>query len=93
MNTEYLKLTKWWQGVAGIFLLTSAVGVGAFSVLTRSPDVANCQSSSQLQDGAGAIIYCATTIVDEQDSDKLAQAIRLVDSISKDNPLRGNLIH
>ncbi|NJL65253.1 MAG: hypothetical protein HC903_30015 [Methylacidiphilales bacterium] len=90
MNTEYLKLTKWWQGVAGIFLLTSAVGVGAFSVLTRSPDVANCQSSSQLQDGAGAIIYCATTIVDEQDSDKLAQAIRLVDSISKDNPLRGN---
>ncbi len=90
MNTEYLKLTKWWQGVAGIFLLTSAVGVGAFVYLTQLPEVANCQSNSQLKDTAGAIIYCATTIADEQDADKLSQAIRLVNSIPKDNPLRGN---
>ncbi|PAX51920.1 hypothetical protein [Brunnivagina elsteri] len=88
MNIQYLKRTRWWQGVAGIFLLTSGVGIGAFIHLTRSPDVANCQSSSQLQDAAGAIIYCATTIADEQDSGKLSQAIRLVNSIPKDNPLR-----
>jgi hypothetical protein len=90
MNIQYLKLTKWWQGVAGIFLLTSAIAVGAFVVLTRSPEVENCQSSSQFADAAGAIIYCATTIADEESSDKLSQAIRLVNSISKDNPLRGN---
>jgi hypothetical protein len=88
MNIQYLKLTKWWQGVAGIFLLTSAIAFSAFVHLTRSPEVANCQSSSQLQDAAGAIIYCATTIANEEDSGKLSQAIRLVNSIPKDNPLR-----
>ncbi len=89
MNIQYLKLTKWWQGVAGIFLLTSAIAFGAFVHLTRSPDVANCQSSSQVE-GAGAIIYCATIIANEEDSGKLSQAIRLVNSIPKDNPLRGS---
>jgi hypothetical protein len=86
MNIQYLKLTKWWQGVAGIFLLTSAIAFGAFVHLTRSPEVANCQSSSQVE-GAGAIIYCATTIANEEDSGKLSQAIQLVNSIPKDNPL------
>jgi hypothetical protein len=89
MNIQYLKLTKWWQGVAGIFLLTSGVGISALVHLTRSPDVANCQSSSQVE-GAGAIIYCATTIANEEDFGKLSQAIQLANSIPKDNPLRGS---
>ncbi|BAZ38319.1 hypothetical protein NIES4101_42560 [Calothrix sp. NIES-4101] len=91
MNLQYLKPIKWWVvGVVSMFLLTAGVGVAAFVYLTRSPEVANCQSDSLSEDAASTIIYCANKIADEQNADKLSQAIRLVNSIPKDNPLRPN---
>ncbi|MEA5570778.1 hypothetical protein [Calothrix sp. UHCC 0171] len=91
MNLQYLKLIKWWVvGVVAMFLLTAGVGVAAFVYLTRSPEVANCQSDSLSEDAASTIIYCANKIADEQNAEKLSQAIRLANSIPKDNPLRPN---
>lgn len=89
MSIQFPKLTKWWYGVLGLFLLSASVGIGALFILAQSPE-SNCRSLESQSADAGAIIYCATSTVDEQDSDKLNQAIQLVNAIPQDNPLRAS---
>ncbi|RUT01831.1 hypothetical protein DSM106972_064540 [Dulcicalothrix desertica PCC 7102] len=89
MNIRYLPFTRWWHWILGILLATGGLGAGAVVFLAKSPQENNCVSETPL-DTASAVIYCATTTVDEQDSAKLSSSIRLLNTIPQDNPLRSN---
>lgn len=89
MNIRYLPFTRWWHWILGVLLATGGLGVGAVMFLAKSPQENNCISETNL-DTASAVIYCATTTVDEQDPVKLSSSIRLVNTIPQDNPLRSN---
>jgi hypothetical protein len=90
MSVRYLKPIKWWHWIIGIFLVTGGVSISALSYLTKSPEHSNCLAELQSRDSVSATIYCATATVDEQNPDKLSRAIKLVNDIPQDNPLRTN---
>ncbi|BAZ03694.1 hypothetical protein [Calothrix sp. NIES-3974] len=71
-----------------IALTSMGIGVGALIYLLKLPDVTSCDSA--VQNDAGELIYCATTMVDVQDAQKLVTAINLANRIPRDNPLREN---
>jgi hypothetical protein len=88
MTLQYPKAIKWWHSIVGILILTTSVGVGASIFMLQSPPSSDCSSASLLQDSTSLVIYCASTSVDEQNADKLSNAIQLVNDIPNDNPLR-----
>ncbi|MBW4507359.1 MAG: hypothetical protein KME64_12720 [Scytonematopsis contorta HA4267-MV1] len=88
MTLQYPKAIKWWHSIVGILILTTSVGVGASMFMLQSPPSPDCLSESLLQDSASLVIYCASTSVDEQDADKLSNAIQRVNTVPSDNPLR-----
>ena len=90
MSVRYLKPIKWWHWIVGVFLLTGGVSANALSYLTQSPQPSNCLAELESGDSVSATIYCASASVDEQNPDKLSRAIKLVNAIPQDNPLRAN---
>ncbi len=90
MSVRYLKPIKWWHWIVGVFLLTGGASVSALSYLTQSPQPSNCLAELESGESVSATIYCATATVDEQNPDKLSRAIKLVNAIPQDNPLRAN---
>jgi hypothetical protein len=89
MNLRYLPFTKWWHWILGLLLATGGLSMSAIAFLAQSPQENSCVSESKF-DTASAIIYCATTTVNEQDPKSLSSSIRLANTVPPDNPLRSN---
>lgn len=88
MNIQWTQPIKWWYWYVIILLLPIALGVGAVKKLVQSPEPADCVSESLSNQEAASVFYCATMLAKEENVDKLYQAIKLVDTIPKNNPLR-----
>ncbi|MBW4646891.1 MAG: hypothetical protein KME23_28555 [Goleter apudmare HA4340-LM2] len=87
MNIQSTQPIKWYW-CAVILLLPIALGIGALRNLMQSPELPDCLSESSSNQEAASVFYCATMLASEQDIEKLHQAIRLVNGLPKDNPLR-----
>lgn len=70
-----------------ILLLPIAFGVAAIMNLAQSPETADCVSESLSNQAAASVFYCANMLASEPDVNNLYQAIKLVETIPKDNPL------
>jgi len=84
-----LKRYKYWLWLIPLILCLPA-GVGVWGVLQilYLPEIPNCESESWSSDAAAARFYCADKLANEQDADKLHQAIELVNTLPSDHPLR-----
>lgn len=82
-------LEKWplW-GVAG---LLTAVGLGGFSALSliTQPSKANCDYTFWPFAPASVRLYCAQELAEDPTLENLLDAIRLVDVLGENHPLRG----
>ncbi len=83
------KRDKYWFWLIPLILFLPA-GVGIWGVLQilYLPEIPNCESESWSSDAASARFYCAYKLADEQNADKLHQAIELINSLPSDHPLR-----
>lgn len=83
-----IKAIKWWLWIA--ITLSFPIGAGGWGLLQliQMPELPDCLSELRLQDSAASVFYCAKTIADEQDVNKLYTAIELVDSVPMDDPQR-----
>jgi hypothetical protein len=89
MNIRSFRPNKWWYWILGILLVTSGLTTSSLTFLVQLPQF-NCQSESESVNTASARMYCASTMVDERNPDKLLRAIKLVNAIPHSNPLRSN---
>jgi hypothetical protein len=88
MNIQRTQPIKWWYWYVVILLLPIALGVGAIEKLVQSPEPADCVSESLSNQEAASVFYCATMLAKEENADKLYQAIKLLDTMPKNHPLR-----
>jgi hypothetical protein len=89
MNIRSFRPNKWWYWILGILLVTSGLTTSSLTFLVQLPQF-NCQSESESINTASARVYCASTMVDERNPEKLLEAIKLVNVIPPTNPLRSN---
>lgn len=68
--------------------IPSGVGVWALIQLLQLPELPDCLSEFLSMDSAASVFYCATTIANEQDADKLYKAIVLINTLRTDDPQR-----
>ncbi|AFY34833.1 hypothetical protein [Calothrix sp. PCC 7507] len=87
MNIQLTQPIKWWCFYMAILLLPIAFGVAAIMNLAQSPETADCVSESLSNQAAASVFYCANMLASEPDVNNLYQAIKLVETIPKDNPL------
>ncbi|GAA6620947.1 hypothetical protein [Scytonema sp. NUACC26] len=82
---QWFPVIKWWIGIA--ITLSFPVGVGGWGLaqLFQLPELPNCLSELS-QTSAATVFYCGKAIADEQDVDKLSQAIELVSSLPASHP-------
>lgn len=88
MNIQWIQPIKWWYWYVVILLLPISLGVGALINLAQSPEPADCVSESLPNQEPSSVFYCANMLATEESADKLSQAIKLVNNIPKNNPLR-----
>jgi hypothetical protein len=83
------KLTKWWFWI--VIALSFSIGTGGWGLLQllQLPALPDCLSESWLNNSTTSVVfYCAQTITDEKDVDKLSTAIELVNSLPHSHPQR-----
>ncbi len=82
------KRFQWWLFLIPLILfLPAGVGVWGVIQILYLPELPNCESETS-SDAAAARFYCAYKLADEQNADKLHQAIELVNTLPADHPLR-----
>ncbi len=86
MNIPWTQPIKWCCYIA-ILILPITLGVAAIRSLMQSPESADCVSEYLSDQEAASAFYCANMFALEQDTNKLYQAIKLIKTIPKDNPL------
>jgi hypothetical protein len=77
-----------WLWAAAIVVLPGAAGFWGVAHLLRVPDPPDCRSEVLSADDASLRLYCAEIIAAQGTADDLLKAIRLVNGLSKDHPLR-----
>lgn len=86
MNVQqWFPVLKWWVWIA--ITLSFPVGAGAWGLaqLFQLPELPDCLSESS-KTSTSTILYCGKAIADEQDVEKLTQAIELVSNIEASHP-------
>lgn len=82
---QWFPVIKWWVWIA--ITLSFPVGAGGWGLvqLLQLPELPDCLSESS-RTSASVVFYCGKAIADEQDVDKLYQAIELVSSLPAAHP-------
>ncbi|MEC4814828.1 MAG: hypothetical protein SAK29_16330 [Scytonema sp. PMC 1069.18] len=85
---QWFRAIKWWFAILiMLFFPIGAAGWGLTQLL-QLPALPNCVSESLSKDSSTSVFYCAKAIADDEDADKLSQAIELVNSLPKNHPQR-----
>ncbi|MUH01857.1 hypothetical protein F7734_60255 [Scytonema sp. UIC 10036] len=82
---QWFPVIKWWVWIA--ITLSFPIGAGGWGLvqLFQLPELPDCLSESS-RASASAVFYCGKAIADEQDVDKLSQAIELVSKLPASHP-------
>lgn len=82
----------WWYLITGsswLAMLAAPIAIGSWAVvnLLELPSLPQCWAPSWTADSSTSRLYCAKLLADKQTVKDLQQALQMISSISKDDPL------
>ncbi|MCW6036791.1 hypothetical protein K4A83_11025 [Spirulina subsalsa FACHB-351] len=84
-------LWSWQLWGVMVIIVTGTIGFSATALLTKSPAMPNCPSMFWPTASASMRLYCAELAANKQTIEDLLEAIRLVEDLPLDHPLRGEI--